>query len=75
MYETLSSKWDIYITLLPTRFRVPHRKACERQGELETVDFYGETVFDKPDNAVAWICGLPALTAWDPSVLGPLLSE
>lgn len=75
MYESLSSKWDIYITLLPTTFRVQHAKACERLGELEIVDLCGETVFSKPDNAVAWTCGLPAVTAWDPSVLGPPLAE
>ena len=75
MYEALSSKWDIYIPLLPVRVRVQYKNTCGRLGELETVDICSERAFAKPDNAVACTCGLTAVTAWDPSMLGPPLAE
>lgn len=65
----------IYISLLPVRFEIQYENACERLGELETADICSERVFAKPDNAVACTCGLTAVNAWDPSVLGPPLAE
>lgn len=70
MYETLSSKWDSYITCLPSRLRDQHEKVCKRLQEPEIVDICNTI-------CRAWQCHctyglITAVIAWDPSLLGPI---